>query len=1785
MIKEVLARLIRAVRRAWSVERGDRRHRAAALMLAAVVGTALIATATILLPSAFPGSVSRQSRTSGPSPAAASLPSASPGYRPGSRGSGRIDALRRQALHAWEAPATLTGSPASLLAGFTGAHEHTTSASAQIHKPGLLPASTALDEVTPISERDSVARERAHQSGVSLTPSNTRPYWACPQGVCEAIVDPPAVKVGGHWQLPAGVRALEGSGEKGGYDPKDLSSAYDIPASGGERQRHDEEEHTIALVDVGYDATAESDLEEYRKQYELDPCTEASGCFRQVNEHGEADNPPPRDEEWELESSLDLDMASAACPHCHILLVEASEESLASLAESANTAANLGATEISNSYGLPELSEACGKAHCTQLDSDYDHPGVVVTASAGDAGYDNYLRGGGSPSFPAVSPYVIAVGGTSLHRIEATKGRKWSETVWWEPETRSLGTGSGCSGTEPKPTWQTDGGCAGRTDNDMAAVGACETPVSIYSTHYGGWEDVCGTSVSSPLVAGIEAHAGEAGGVAVPTADAFYQDRSSLYDVTKGRDGTCSPKYLCSAETQTAGYDGPAGNGTPDQGPVAVAGEPPSARSEPPGNGGTLNGVVDPNGLETTYCFEYGTTISYGTCTPAGEASAGSGSDAKKVSRALAGVPPAVYHYRLVATNRDGRSFGEDQIVDTAPPTVSGVAPDTGWTIGGARVKITGANFVGVTAVKFGSAEATSFKVLSDTSIEAESPAGTGTVDVTVESPGGTSAAGEADQFSYSALPPPTVTGLAPAAGLPGGGSEVTIIGADFAGVTAVAFGATPATSFEVLSETEIEAISPAGTGTVDVIVTTPGGTSATGPSDKFTYEAELAGGEPVWLAPTNLAAGIPHVAFPGPAVAIDRHGDAAAVWSDCAAECDGENGFVEAAFRPAGGGWSAPARLSGMSAVYSQSQIAFDQRGDAVAVFAVYSYPGTREIPADDEVVEAAVRPAGGSWQKAVNLSSGCEISGFSLNPHLAVDANGDAVANWRCHTAGTKQILAQAAYMPAGGGWQAPVNLAEAIEEGGKETLSSPNVVLDSQGNGFAGWSYNGTSEAAYRPAGDSWQTSTDIAEGGGTPELAVDGQGDAYALVDQNEQLAIAERPSGSGWQAPVEIAPKDSEGGPYQPELAVDSQGEAVVIWWQDDGQYADVHAARKPAGAGGWQTPITLSRGCAAFDFCLPEPQVTFDERGDAVAIWQHQGSERLVTQAARLSAGTWHGPVEIPGTEEAWDARLALDAYGNGVAVWEGASTGESASDWTVQAATYTVAQPTITKVEPDSGPASGGTAVTITGERLDATAVDFGSTNATSFETGSETKITAVAPPGTGIVDVSVTTPEGTSAPSAADQFTYQAAPTVLTGAASSPAQSSATLNATVDPEGLAVSDCHFEYGSSISFGSSAPCSALPGSGTSPVAVSAPLSGLSSYTTYYFRIVATNPDGRSYGAAQTFKTLPNPPTVVTDAASSVAQTTATLNASVNSNEEAVSDCHFEYGISPSVGSSVPCIALPSSIESPEPVSASVTGLSPNITYYFRIVAGNAGGASYGSVQTLKTASPELPEIGRCLKLGTATGKYESAACATMSAGADTGRYEWQPWPAAKNRFSSKGAAVTLETVGDASVKCHESRLAGEYTGSQTASVSLAFVGCEASGVLAGPCQSEGAKAGEIKTGALEGRLGTVKAGTKPSVGWELTAVAQPDLATFKCGARTVSIVGSVIAAITKLDKMSVTFTLKYTAKRGKQVPESFEAGVKDTLSFITEGAEEQAGLAMTDTISGEEGLEIKAIA
>jgi subtilase family serine protease len=324
--------------------------------------------------------------------------------------------------------------------------------------------------------------------------------------------------------------AKPNSSSPSGYNPADLQSAYNLPsASAGSGQ-------TVGIVDAYNDPNAESDLGVYRSRFGLPACTTANGCFRKVNQSG-GTSYPRSDAGWAEEISLDLDMASAICPKCHILLVEASSASFASLGTSVNTAVRLGANTVSNSYGGNESSGE------TSYASYYNHPGHIITASAGDSGYGAQV--------PAAYNTLVAVGGTSLTRSSTTRG--WSETVW-------SGTGSGCSSYISKPSWQHDSGCSRRTIADTSAVADPNTGVSVYDTYggVGGWLVFGGTSVSSPIIASVYALAGNAS--STNAASSLYSHTSNLYDVTSGSNGSCGGSYLC---TGKVGYDGPTGLGTP----------------------------------------------------------------------------------------------------------------------------------------------------------------------------------------------------------------------------------------------------------------------------------------------------------------------------------------------------------------------------------------------------------------------------------------------------------------------------------------------------------------------------------------------------------------------------------------------------------------------------------------------------------------------------------------------------------------------------------------------------------------------------------------------------------------------------------------------------------------------------------------------------------------------------------------------------------------------------------------------------------------------------------------------------------------------------------------------------------------------------------------------------------------------------------------------------------------------------------------------------------------------
>ena len=321
-----------------------------------------------------------------------------------------------------------------------------------------------------------------------------------------------------------------------GYNPPDLQSAYALPsATNGNGQ-------TVAIVDAYNDPNAESDLGVYRSQFGIAACTTANGCFRKVNQSG-GTKYPRNNGGWAQEISLDLDMVSAVCPNCHILLVEASSNSFANLVAAVDEAAALGATEISNSYGGSEFSGETGD------DSHFNRPGIAITASSGDGGY--------GVEYPAASQYVTAAGGTTLNHATNTRG--WTETAW-------SGSGSGCSAYEPQPTWQAANSnitsvCGRRAVADVSAVADPNTGVSVYDSFSyqgnSGWLVFGGTSVASPIIASVFALAG---GVATYSASYPYGNSSMLFDTTSGSNGSCG-NILCNA---TSGWDGPTGLGTPN---------------------------------------------------------------------------------------------------------------------------------------------------------------------------------------------------------------------------------------------------------------------------------------------------------------------------------------------------------------------------------------------------------------------------------------------------------------------------------------------------------------------------------------------------------------------------------------------------------------------------------------------------------------------------------------------------------------------------------------------------------------------------------------------------------------------------------------------------------------------------------------------------------------------------------------------------------------------------------------------------------------------------------------------------------------------------------------------------------------------------------------------------------------------------------------------------------------------------------------------------------------------
>ena len=430
---------------------------------------------------------------------------------------------------------------------------------------------------------------------------------------------------------------------------------------------------TVAVIAAYDDPTAESDLATYRSTYALGACTSASGCFTKVNQSGAPSPLPGTNSAWQMEISLDLDAVSAMCPRCKILLVEANTTSWSDMQAAVSTAASIGADQISVSWSSPAASPPAGS---------FTFPGVATVAATGDFGY----TGVGQDNYPAAYADVTAAGGTKLTPASSGTGARGFAESAWSVDRAGMSAGSGCDLSLTKPPYQTDSGCTGRAYADVSADADPSTGLVVYDSGKGGWIVAGGTSLASPLIAAYYA----ATGVSAPTPQWAYADSALLNDPISGSNGTCGTAvtYICVAR---AGYDGPTGvgsisgavaDGAPGiGGPSVGTGTSNSYAQTVTSSSATLLGGVFPNGLDTTYWWEYGTSTAYGQQTPV--ADIGSGRTPVTVNDTLSGLAPrTIYHYRLVAKNSLGTSYGFDYALtsavpppaNTSPPSITGLA-------------------------------------------------------------------------------------------------------------------------------------------------------------------------------------------------------------------------------------------------------------------------------------------------------------------------------------------------------------------------------------------------------------------------------------------------------------------------------------------------------------------------------------------------------------------------------------------------------------------------------------------------------------------------------------------------------------------------------------------------------------------------------------------------------------------------------------------------------------------------------------------------------------------------------------------------------------------------------------------------------------------------------------------------------------------------------------------------------------------------------------------------------
>lgn len=400
--------------------------------------------------------------------------------------------------------------------------------------PNVPPAATTSREVGTLSLEAFPISIDAYPISLGAYPVSLNAYPAC-----RPSNGPKTAQCHGQYRndIAANPNPLLSASQIPGYQPSDLQSAYGLTSAAS----NNGSEQTVAVIAAYSAPSLEKDLAVYRAAFGLSPCSRSNGCLTILNANGQT---PSYDSGWATEATLDVEMVSATCPNCSIMLVRAADANFDNLVQAVDMSVDNGANVVSNSYSVPETSDVL------QYASHYKVRGTPMTAGAGDQGY--------GVGFPASVPTVTAVGGTSLVYktsaglvgwLTSSGGGTWYSAVW-------PGTGSGCSAFFAKPSWQTDSGCSKRTVNDIAVVADPATGVAAYVTPVGGWAVFGGTSVGAPIVASMYALAGSN----ASNPSALYSNSWNFAPVIARSNGSCSPSYLCNGGP---GYDGPSGLGTP----------------------------------------------------------------------------------------------------------------------------------------------------------------------------------------------------------------------------------------------------------------------------------------------------------------------------------------------------------------------------------------------------------------------------------------------------------------------------------------------------------------------------------------------------------------------------------------------------------------------------------------------------------------------------------------------------------------------------------------------------------------------------------------------------------------------------------------------------------------------------------------------------------------------------------------------------------------------------------------------------------------------------------------------------------------------------------------------------------------------------------------------------------------------------------------------------------------------------------------------------------------------